>query len=164
MMRRFSSKPHGLIAISGMLWFAVAVFLLGKGLFQLVSLIFSLENASGICHRLVASLGSIQKVILLYVGAALFVGLLKAKMVLSKVVEVTVHTVMSQSDSLSLKTIFTPRYLRLIMSMMCLGMALNWIGLSTDIRAFICVTIGSALMNGSFIYFRVSTELAKRYQ
>jgi hypothetical protein len=58
------------------------------------------------------------------------------------------------SHPLHLKDLFPLSYLAIIGSMMMLGMLLKFLPISHDIRGFIDLAVGSALINGAFLYFK----------
>lgn len=156
-------KPRGfmvkishaaLIAISGLVWFLVGIYLLPLGIH------FLIENAhtDGPLMGLFASF-DLEQVALVLVGAGLVIGYLKGKHVFAKAVEKNVTRIRALPNPSSLLSIYTPRYLILLGAMMLLGLSMKWLSVPLDVRGLIDVAVGSALINGGVLYFRRAYEV-----
>lgn len=153
---RFDMRKSALfwIACSGLLWFAVGVFLL---LFGVKLVVFSCLQGSPQGY-LLAKLSSVTKnkeqSALLLVTLGLFLGFFKGRMVLSKTVKRVTQRIYSLPEPIQLSQVYSLKYVGLIACMILLGMGLRWFSVPSDVRGTIDIAIGSALMNGAICYFR----------
>jgi len=79
-----------------------------------------------------------------------------------KTVKKVIARIVSFGASIKLTELFSVRYLLLIALMVALGVSLRFLGLPTDVHGLIDVAIGSALINGSMIYFRLAVLARSR--
>lgn len=98
----------------------------------------------------------------LIMALATFVGLMKGRMVMGKVVDRSVAHVDSLGGSVPLWRLFPVKSLMLIGSMMLLGMLFNRLSLPFDVRGAVDMAIGVALIRGALFFFRRSTASIKR--
>ena len=139
--------------VSGFFWAAVGFFLLYKGL----HLIAEGSLGSNAAHSFAASLfGNAEKGAMGLVAFGLFVGFVKGRFVLAKTVRRVCARIAGLSLPIRLKEVYSVSYLVLIGSMIFLGMGLRLVPIPLEIKGVIDVAIGSALLNGSMLYFRVS--------
>lgn len=85
-------------------------------------------------------------------GAALLVGLLKGRFVLSKTAKRLVDRIASLPAPISARSVYPKSYWILLGSMVAMGMALKFA--PTVWRGAIDVAIGAALLNGAMYYFK----------
>jgi hypothetical protein len=154
---RFGHKS--LIGISGLLWFAVGLFLLIKGLLLITHAAYAV-SLQGWIGSLAATFGDRQKAALCLVSIGLIIGFIKGRFVLAKSAGRMVAKIRSHEQPVAWSKVYTWREALLIGLMMCLGMGLRASGLSPDIRGTVDVAIGSALIHGALFYFR-SMRLAR---
>jgi hypothetical protein len=153
------------IIISGMIWLAIGCMLTFKGVFLLGSAIISTEK-----YWLIETLTRLCKnrdqATMFLVFIPVFIGILKGRLVLSKSVEKFVKRLLLKPSPIHLKDLFSRNYLILIFSMMMLGVLIRFSPISIDIRGCIDLAIGSALVNGAFLYFKqaffLKAEIARR--
>ena len=152
----FKFRASALIAFSGFIWFAAGLYLLQLGLhFLLESAKLANEGMyAGPLLSLLAPIGSFEQAILLLVVIGLSIGFLKGKFVLSKTVRKTVERILSFKPPVPFMKMYSAKYCILLGSMMLLGMSFKFFGFSLDVRGLVDVAIGSALINGSVLYFR----------
>jgi len=91
----------------------------------------------------------------LLVICALSLGIVKGRMVLAKVALRTQKRIALLEEPTTITHLYTRGNALLILSMMGLGMLLNVLNVHSDIRAFIDIAVGSALVQGSLSYFRL---------
>jgi hypothetical protein len=139
------------IAVSGFIWLAVGTLLLYKGL-RLIS--EATETAGSLCFQMQNISGSPQKSGTLFIAAALLVGFLKGRFILSKTVNRVTTRITSLSLPIQFKSVYAPSYWILIGGMMALGMTLRFVPIPVDVRGFVDTAIGAALINGAMLYFR----------
>ena len=125
-------KHKSWITFSGITWLTIGTFLLYKGL----KLLSGSENAT------------------LFMAIGLAIGYLKGRYVLSKTVQRVSVRIASLSLPIRPGQVYAPSYWILIGSMMGLGLLFRFLPIPVDIKGFIDVAIGSALMNGAMLYFR----------
>ena len=142
------------IAFSGVMWFAVGVFLL---LFGVKLVVFSaLQGASHspLFSQLCSLVKSPEQAALILVTGGLILGFMKGRIVLAKTVKRVVNRICSIPDPIRFLDVYSLGYLALIASMVFLGMGMRWLSVPSDIRGMIDIAVGSALMNGAIFYFR----------
>lgn len=127
-------RHRGWVLTSGALWFAMGIVLMYKGLSYVAA------GQSPLGHWIVFS--------------ALIVGFLKGRLVLVKTVKKMVERIYSLTLPIRFSQVYTRSYWILIGSMMMLGMVFRFLALPVEVRGFIDITIGSALVNGAMLYFR----------
>lgn len=153
-MMKFSHRT--LILVSGGLWLAVGLYLLPLGIRFLVE-----SSRSGASHlyllESLSALGvSMESAALISIALGLAVGYGKSKAIFSKVVQRGVAHIRSLPKQASLTAVYTKKYVALLGIMIFLGVAMRWSPL--DIRGFVDVFVGSALINGAVLYFRRAFE------
>jgi hypothetical protein len=155
-------KQSTMIFISGAVWLLVGMFLMPLGIYLLVSsLAVQVEAAQS--YPLIKPLSSLsggwEQAVLMLLCAGLFVGYLKGKFVLGKSARQGVSRIQQFSNPTHLSNIYSLKYYILILGMMGLGMGIKFFGLADDIRGFIDVAIGAALINGARVYIRSGLEM-----
>lgn len=150
--------PVVAIVASGVLWLVMGLFLLVKGL-NLVVIGAHPEqfgSNSALIPYLSSLVGGKEQAALIVITFGLIIGLIKGRWVLVKSVKRVVARILSLPLPIKIQQVYSWSYLALIGSMMLLGMGIRWLGLPADIHGLIDVAIGSALVNGSMIYFRLA--------
>jgi len=155
-MLKFNHKV--LMIISGMIWVAVGLFLLPFGLHLLVESTKQ-QFSYPLIELLRPLLGSSENVIILLIALGLSIGYVKGKYVLGKSAKRCVKRIVSFPNPTSIANIYSPGYYLLLGLMIGLGMSIKFFGVPNDVRGFIDVTIGSALINGAMIFFRYAVSL-----
>lgn len=154
-------KQRAWVIFSGFVWLAIGSFLLYKGL-HLISDAVLLSHS--LCFRLKNIFGTSHQAGTVLIAAGLFIGFLKGRFVLSK----TVHRISSRIVGLPLPIrfvdVYPSSYWILISSMVALGISLRFLPIPIDIRGFIDVAIGSALLNGSMLYFRFAKSFSATFK
>ncbi|MFI5333889.1 MAG: hypothetical protein ACHQT8_01835 [Chlamydiales bacterium] len=146
------------VIFSGVLWLIIGLFLLMKGL-NLVVLAAHAEQfgiRAVLISRLAAWSGSHQSGALILIAFGLLIGLIKGRFVLVKTVKKVVARIVSLPAPIKVTELFSARYLLLMAIMVGLGISLRFAKLPADLHGLIDVAIGSALVNGSMIYFRLA--------
>ena len=124
------------IIVSGSLWLVVGIFLLTMGLKKIV-------------------LGTnAEQTALIFISIGLLIGFVKGRFVLSKTVQRVCHRILSLPAPVSVKQVYGKGYIFLIGGMMALGMVLKWVPIAPQWIGLVDVAVGSALINGAFLYYR----------
>ncbi len=144
-MLKFSHRT--LIALSGLLWLAVGVYLISLGSYLILGS-FSDPSTS-------------QNKAFIIIVSALFVGHLKGRFVLKKAVLKQISRILSFPNPSPITHIYSLKYYLLLGFMMGLGIAMRVLPIATSVRGAIDLTIGSALTNGALLYFRYATTSYK---
>lgn len=153
-----------LIILSGLIWFGAGFYLLQLGL-NLLLMGVNTEAATSntpLIHMLSTYLGNGETAAIILIVIALFIGYLKGYYVLGKSAHRGVDRILSFPNPAPLSRIYSAKYYILLAGMMALGVSIKYIGLNNDIRGFIDAIIGSALINGAMIYFRLAQNLKAR--
>ena len=138
-------KQKSWIVISGALWALIGCFLLYKGLRHVADL------AAGAQSGL---FGGGEQGALWIVAVGLFIGFIKGRFILSKTVQRVCSRIETLTPPIQIGQVYAASYLFLIGGMVLLGMSLRFIPVPIDIKGLIDIAIGSALLNGSLLYFR----------
>ncbi len=128
------------ISISGLIWAVAGILLLYKGL------------------KILSDLPD-KDVALWAIAAGLFIGFLKGRFVLSRTVQRISKRILFLPTPIQFIDAYPKSYWILISSMMALGVVMRFV--PNLWHGFIDVAVGSALINGAMLYFRVNRELAK---
>ena len=149
-----------LIGIAGALWFAVGLWLMKLGIQFLMQAVETPEQYPFLAW-VSSFVGKAEQGVVALMAGALFIGFFKGRMVLAKTVNRTVNSIKQAPEPVSLNLLFTPRYLVLLMIMMGIGFSLRFFAVPLDIRGFVDVAVGSALINGAMLYFRAMVTCGK---
>jgi len=151
-----------LVYISGAVWMLVGIFLLQLGLNLILG---ATEEASILSTRPLMQffhgfLGSYQQAGIVLVALSLYIGFLKGKHVLRKTAEKNIKNLVQYPNPTSLSKVYGVKYCMLLAAMVALGMLIKYAGLPHDIRGFIDVAVGAALIQGAVCYFRSGYSLS----
>ena len=155
-----------LVFISGIVWFIVGLYLLPLGL-NLVTGILQPGHAAThyyLLDNLAKVFGGRDQAALAIIALGLLIGHFKGKYVLGKSARSGIERVLSFPSPVPLSKIYAKKYYILLGSMILLGVSIKVFGLAPDIRGFIDIAIGAALINGSLIYFRTAYTLNKQVE
>lgn len=150
-----------LVAISGVIWLAIGIFLLTLGLNLLTGTLVSVEKNYPLLSILNGFIGSHEQSVILLVAVSLAIGYFKGRYVLAKSAHRVVTRIQTFPNPTSVGNLYSIPYYLLIVGMMGLGMLIKVFGVPSDIRGFVDVAIGAALINGAMIYFRMVLALRK---
>ena len=142
------------IVISGLIWLAVGVLLLTKGLVYTVGSVTTLNEPSAVLSFVLNFTGTVEQAALFLISLGLLVGFVKGRYVLVKTVRRVVHRILAQGSPIHWKDVYSRGYYTILFSMMLLGMLFKWLPIGLVVKGFIDVAIGSALINGALLYFR----------
>lgn len=155
-------KHSTLIVISGIIWLAIGCMLLSLGLNFIVTSILKdnlILMKRPVIDFLGAFFGGPDQGALLLIAIGLLVGFAKGKFVFTKTVNRTVSRILTLPNPAPITQIYAKGYYILLALMFFLGYIVRFFPL--DIRGGVDVVIGSALINGSLLYFKQAYRLAK---
>jgi hypothetical protein len=151
-----------LIVLSGFIWMGIGCMLLSLGInFLVESALHEQALYSGnypVIDGIASFAGGLEQAALVLVAFSLLIGYLKGRYVLGKSAYKGVERIRLFSNPTSLTNIYSAKYYILLAAMVGLGMSVKFLGLPVDVRGMIDVAIGSALINGAMIYFRLAFE------
>ncbi len=148
------------IVISGCVWLGIGCLLTFKGLFLIaLAMVTDLGSSYPLVHLCTKLFRESERSILFLVFLAVIFGLIKGRFVLANTVKRTVKRLLLIPSPLKIQCLFPWSYVILVIGMMSLGMALKYLPIPKDVRGFIDIAVGSALINGAFIYFKHATLL-----
>jgi len=148
-------RHAALFALSGLIWFAVGLFLLTLGLnFLNESLVVGNHVSYPMIDWMLPYFGNRESAVLTLIAAALAIGYFKGRFVLGKSAKKGIERIYTFPNPTALKNIYSAKYYILLALMMGLGLLIKYLGVPTDIRGLVDVAIGAALINGSMFYFR----------
>lgn len=146
-------KAKHWIVVSGFSWLLIGVYLMFKGL-NWMTLAMMQQETPAVLLWLKELAGSLQQGVLVLICLSLLVGFIKGRMVLSKTVNRIADRLLLQQEPIPFAKAYDRKYYVILATMMGLGLLFRFLPIAFDIRGAIDVTIGSALMNGSMLYFR----------
>ena len=148
------------ILFSGFLWLGVGILLLTKGLKHVFLAGKQVLEGSHEGFSLLLMLGRFidnpQRAVGVLLGCALLIGLFKGRVVLKKTVNRVVSRIRSHPSPIKFNQMYSLSYLIILGSMMLLGMLFKVLPLPLDVKGFIDVAIGMALINGALLYLRAA--------
>ena len=149
-----------LIIISGLIWLAVGTMLLYMGLGFVIqgSQPIRTESHYPLLQTLSSFLGSTEQAALLIVILGLVIGYAKGRYVLGKSAYKGVERIHKLTNPAPLTQLYSLKYYLLLATMIGLGFSMKYLGLPLDVRGLIDIAIGSALINGAMIYFRLCSD------
>lgn len=154
-----------LIIFSGLIWLIVGCFLLPLGLNFLLQAVqnghFQEMTDYPLLNLTSSFTSSVENAAVILIAVGMLIGYSKGRYVLGKSAIKGVQRIRSFSNPTELKNIYSFKYYLLLLIMVGLGISMKYLGIPTDIRGVIDIAIGSALINGSMIYFRLSQEVVQ---
>lgn len=155
-MITFSTR--NLIILAGLNWLLVGIFLLTFGVhLELVSLTtpyFAEEQPFSLLAYLMPKLGTKENSLCFLIAISLFLGYCKGKFILKKTAYRQINRITSCLPPHKITTLYTAKYLLLLLLMISMGITLRFLPIHADVRGFIDIIVGSALINGATHYFR----------
>lgn len=137
------------IAFSGVTWLGIGTMLLYKGV-RFLSL--GIDDPNSLSH-LWATPAQGAAVL---AALGFLVGYLKGLFVLSKTVKRVADRIRSLPEPLDWRAVYAKGYWFLIGGMVLLGASLRFLPIPIDVRGFIDLAVGSALIRGALLYFRAA--------
>ena len=154
-------KHIPVMIFSGCLWLFIGVMLLTKGVGYVV--MAAQPSSPGLLLSMLAKLaGDLQQAALTLITIALFAGFFKGRFVLAKSARRVIDRLVQIPEPVPITKIYNVKYIMIIGSMVLLGIGCRWLNFPLDIRGGIDITIGSALVNGSLVYFRSVFAVSKQ--
>lgn len=144
---------RSLTVISGSIWLAVGLWLLPKG-FRFLEEASRTHGARPWIDLIASYSGGIESALIFIIALALFIGYFKGTRVLGKSAHKSADRIQTLSNPAPLTQLYKPSYFLLLGVMMLIGMGMNYFAVPLDIRGFVDVAVGAALINGSMVYFR----------
>lgn len=129
----------------------MGVFLLYQGLRFMAE---GAERSDSLAFRFREFFGTPQQAATALLAVGLLLGFAKGRFVLSKTVAKTVSRLRALPGPIRWKDAYPPTYWFLIGSMIAIGFALRLFPI--DVRGWVDVAIGSALIQGALLYFRAA--------
>lgn len=132
-----------LLNISGIVWLAIGVMLLNLGIrFIMDGSFMQAENQFGA---------------IILIALALITGNIKGRFVLRKAAMRSFERIKLLSNPTPLSNIYSKANYILIGLMMGIGMGMKYLGIPPDVRGFIDIAVGAALIQGALCYFNMPT-------
>lgn len=152
-------KRTSWIVISGMLWFSVGVWLLALGTnFIVQKALLQPHESLSVVARLAQLTGGRESGAFMWIMLALLVGFFKGRFMLAKTVYRVVFRLRQLPEPISIRSVYRLRDVALIGVMIGLGLCMKWFAVPLEIRGFVDVAVGSALINGAVLYFRSALQ------
>jgi len=147
--------PHTiLIAISGVIWLSIGIMLLSMGTNFLVGSLLEANQSQPhpMLHLFAGISGGLEQAMIILLALGLGLGLLKGRLIFRKTVDRSVKRILSLPNPTSIFNIYEKKYYILLLGMVFLGVLARMT--PQDVRGFIDVAIGSALIQGAVLYFK----------
>ena len=155
-------KDYQLVRVAGSLWIIISIFLLYRACVILPMAYRFLDKQEVLQRVYLINIENTSFRYILYftmIALAVLIGQIKGKKILSKLAQKQVNLLMQKNGQLSLKDLFTKRYLIILLCMMLLGKMLSFLQVPLDIRGSIDLAVGIALWIGGRYYYRISTQM-----
>ncbi len=148
-----------MMIFSGMTWLVIGFFLMSKGLGYLVmSAQIPVSNVFSLVTGLTPVFGSRDMAAISLIVISMMIGWIKGRVVLAKTARKVMARVRLLKEPIKLTEVYNLRYLILIGSMIALGISLKLLHVPTDVLGCVDVAVGTALVQGSVVYFRGAAE------
>ena len=147
-----------MIYISGLIWLVVGLMLLRIGV-NLFAPLFDSPGESTPLLNLLSPLFGERNALIGLIGAAALIGYVKGRFILGKSARKGVERILTYSEPMPITSLYSPKYFILLGAMIALGVSIKYMGIPNDIRGFIDVAIGIALLTGAQVYFRSGRSL-----
>lgn len=139
------------VAVSGWIWLAMGSLLLYKGIWFVAEAVV-MKNT--LCDRMQSVFGTPERAAVWLIVSALLVGFFKSRFVFKKTVRRVISRITSLPLPIRFQSVYAPSYWILIGCMMSLGMAMRFLPIAIDVRGWIDIAVGSALIYGAIFYFK----------
>ena len=152
-------RHKSLLIISGLIWLAVGTSLMSMGfkfLFDNVKGPLFLEANYPLLQIMAPTFGGFEKAAMILAAVGLGIGYMKGNFVLGKSAKRGIERIQQFPNPTALSNIYSAKYYILLAVMVGLGMSIKYLGVPLDVRGFIDVIIGAALIKGSMFYFRAA--------
>ena len=155
------SYPSAII-FSGVLWLAIGILLLSKGLNYLVvaggaHLAGTLQGFS-LLTQIDRFVNNPERSAIALVSVGLILGFFKGRMVMKKAVNRVVKRIRSFPSPIPITAMYSKGYLCLIGGMTLMGISLKFLPIPIDVKGVVDLAVGTALINGAILYFRAAFE------
>ena len=147
------------IRLYGTLWFGVGLMLMFKAIPLIVNA--ATQKNLPLIKVFQPLVGNGQQAALIIVVVGLIIGMLKGKTVLAKAAKRSIDRVKEFPNPMPIARLFSLRYLLVLFIMMALGMGLRLFPIAEDIHGLIDLAVGSALIQGAIIYFRMGSLMVR---
>jgi len=148
------------ILFSGFLYLAIGTLLLTKGINYLVEAGHAHMNGALRGFSLLKYLDTYthngEKSQFILVTSALILGVFKGRVALRKAANRVVGRIRSLPSPIPFSAIYSKGYLFLVGGMALLGISFKYLPFPLDVKGFVDLTVGVALINGAMLYFRES--------
>lgn len=154
-----------MIFLAGFVWLLIGIFLLSLGIYFIMETIRNpalsfIPGKFSLSHFVARFVKDSTQAVIIIITFSLLIGYIKGKMVLGKSVNRQIKRIESLPNPAKIKYLYSKGYYLLIGCMMVLGMLLRFFPITLDTRGAIDIAIGSALINGAMLYFRMFTAYA----
>jgi hypothetical protein len=142
--------------IAGIVWLVVGSLLLRKGIFLISTAAMEGADPSSpypLFHGLMVLVGDSAKVVLALLSVAILIGYAKGRLILMRAGERIISRIASLRAPISIFRLYGRRDCLMMLSMMGLGMVMRFLEVPIEIRGFILVAVGTALIQGSLAIF-----------
>lgn len=144
-------KHSTMLALGGLVWLAVGLYLLPLGLKFLTEQSLIPPPSAPLLNFLGSFLSQGNAIVIL-IASGLFVGYFKGRYVLGKSAERESARIKALPNPAPVQQLYSKRFYILVALMMGIGMAMRLVPL--DVRGWVDVAVGAALINGSVVYFK----------
>lgn len=155
-----------LITLCGFIWFMVGTMLMSIGVHHLMDAMNAYSGSSLEANvpvlQAFSTYLSPQQAMVALILTAISMGYLKGYFVLSRSVKRGVDRILTYPNPTGLQNIYEKKYYLLLFVMMGFGMILKRLHLPHDLHGAIDLAIGCALLQGSFLYFKLAWTERKR--
>lgn len=145
--------------ISGLVWLGVGISLFVLGVNLLTAHLVTADGSYPLIDLVSPYFGGTEQATVVLIALALYFGFLKGKHVLGKSARQGIARLRTLPNPVSIAKIYSAKYYVLLGAMILMGMSLKYTGIPSDLRGFIDLIVGTALIQGALIYFRLVSTL-----
>jgi len=150
-------KKHSLIRIAGLVWLVVGTGLISMG-FRFFSVVLHdpslVHIKKGFSFLRLMTSYPYQTVVMWLMISAFLIGYLKGRTVLKKSALRQIQRIEAITTQAKIYHLYSPGFFILVLFMIGLGISMRFLPITLEVRAFIDVAIGTALLQGALHYFR----------
>lgn len=151
------------ILLSGLLWLAIGILLLYKGISYLSitghGVVNGTDQGFSLIKKLTEYTKNPQQSSLIIICIGLLIGLFKGRVVFRRTVDRVTLRIRSQKEPIAIGKVYSPGYVVLILGMMGFGVVFKYLPIPLDVKGLLDLSIGFALINGAMLYFRAALPL-----
>ncbi|NGX30677.1 MAG: hypothetical protein K940chlam8_00026 [Chlamydiae bacterium] len=145
-------KHSQALRLTGIIWFFIGLFLVVSG----VVFFFKAYEMQDTTLWILPLFPAKEMGFFVLFLVAMILGFLKARFLLMRMVKKMTSKLLKMENPVVLKKLYPVTFYLLVFCMLSLGLILRLLHIPQDVKAFVMLTVGIGLLNGSALYFQFS--------